>query len=108
MGAGKYDQRVTHLQQIVTRDAIGGEVIAWEPAGTYWANVRTFVAAERFIAGGEQQQAKSVIQVQIRYRDGVSVTDRLRWRDQILEITSVEDRDAKKWELSLMCETVLV
>lgn len=107
MPAGKYNQRVTLETQSVTRNSVGDEVIAWLPIATCWAEVRTFVATERYIAGAEQQQAKSVYQVQMRWRDGISVKDRVRWRDQTLEITSTEDRDGRKWELTLMCEGVL-
>lgn len=108
MPAGKYNQRVTLQRQAITRDSAGGQVITWVTVGTYWAEVRTFVATERYIAGAEQQQAKSVHQVQMRWREDVSVTDRVLWRGEVLEVTSTEDRDARKWELTLMCEKVLV
>lgn len=104
---GNMNQRITIQRPESTRDGVGDEVIEWVTVATTWAEVRPFVAAERYIAAADQEQAKGVYQVQMYWRDGISVTWRLLWRDLILNITSMEDRNGRRDILTLMCEAVL-
>lgn len=104
---GQMRQRITIQRPTVTRDSVGDEIVTWVEVATTWAEVRPFVASERYLASADQEQAKGIYQVQMRWRDTISVLWRVLWRDLTLEITSVEDRDGRRRITTLMCEAVL-
>ena len=104
MQSGQLRHRVTIQQQIVGRDAYGGEVITWaNVAVNIPANVRSLSGLERLQPGADQVIGLTIYSVLIRYRSGLDVKMRVMWGSRILQINELLDRDNRRRELYLRC-----
>lgn len=92
MKAGDLTERVILLAPQEQND-FGAVAITYNTAATVWGYVIPERGQEAFLAG--RTQAGAQIRVQIRYRDDVDVTWRLKWGGQEYNILYV-DRSARK------------
>jgi len=107
VNAGDLRDRVALQENRPKRNDAGGLVECWVTVAQVWAEVKPFVASERHVSAADQEIAKSVQQVMIRYRPDVSVKWRVIWQQLIFDITSIEDRSGRREMLALVCEAVL-
>ncbi len=88
------NERVAFESRISSRDAIGGTVLSWTPAGEVWASVDAITGREANVA--DQIEAVTSIRVICRRRDDVDQKWRVKWRGRTLSIEAVlphADRD---------------
>ena len=102
MNAGQLDQRVT-VERLVgdAVDDYGQPIATWTPIHTVWAAVepltgREYIAASAFVS-------EVTTRIRLRYRPGLTVTDRVNHEGTIYGITSVIDYKSGNRELVLMC-----
>jgi len=101
---GAMRERITIQRQVKTPDGQGGHVVAW--------TVRAVVAAALVALSGREALAAAQITATfarafvIRYRDDVSVTDRIVWNGRTLQIESAVDPDDDYRFLRLTCSEV--
>lgn len=87
MRAGKLDRRLTIRRLIETgRDAMNAPVRDWADVVTVWAQQRPQRGSERFAAA--QLSGTAVMTFHIRYRDDVTVKDRLVYEGREYEIVA--------------------
>ena len=102
---GELNERVTIEQITRTPDGQGGYTEAWSAVDTVWAMVRPKSGYERAQSG--QVDAPVTYLVVIRYRSGMSETNRLLWRGKILNIRFIHDPGPRRQFLPIDCDTSL-
>lgn len=104
MNASDLTEWIALFQMELTPDGAGGFAEA-VPAGLTPdrpANVRPVSAVT--IAGSDQLAARNRYDVTIRYEPGITIAWRVLWRDQLLDISGVDNvHNADTW-LLLHCE----
>lgn len=102
MNTGQLDQRVT-VERLVGDDVdmYGQPIATWTPVCTVWAAVepltgREYLAASAFVS-------EVTTRIRLRYRPGVTVTDRVIHEGTIYGITSLINYKSGNRELLLMC-----
>ncbi len=87
MRAGDLDQRVTIERRVDAPDGGGGFEETWETLATVWAMVETRSGREESIAGGLRAIGQRLVTIHVRA--DVTTANRLRWKDEILEIEDI-------------------
>ena len=87
ISAGEYDQRITFQSKVVTRNAIGEEVVTWVDGASAWAKVMP-LRGNAFYAANQQQHSIDA-RFLIRARGGIETHMRLIWKTQPYDITNV-------------------
>lgn len=88
IAAGKLNQRVTVQQKQVVRNAANGEEsVTWQDVVTVWAEAIP-LRGNAFFAANQQQHTVDV-RFRVRRRSGLAVNQRLIWRGQPYDITSL-------------------
>ena len=90
MKAGTLNRRVLVERRVVTRDAEGGEVIAWSPLagdGMLWANIRMLNGTEAVKSDARIATARGSIR--LRFREDIDATCRVTYRETVFEILAV-------------------
>lgn len=111
MRIGPLRHRVTIQQMPGTQDAAGEPTKTWSNIASIpsvWADVRPASASERFVGGGEQQQAIVTHNVTIRYRSDLNNRMRVVWNSINLDIEGITDPSGKREYLKLQCREVQV
>lgn len=77
---------------------------AWTTYATVWAGIK-------YGGGREKQAGKSIVDVssvtvEIRYRTGVKISDRILYGSQTFLINSIEDVDAAHARLVILCTEI--
>jgi SPP1 family predicted phage head-tail adaptor len=103
INAGQLDQRVTLRMQGTAQDALGQVVAGWTDIATLWARVRPVKGREYSAAGA--QQALADVEIDIRYRTGLTTAMRVRWRGVDHEILAVTEPYAGRETLRLHCRS---
>lgn len=103
MRAGTLRHKIIFQSKQVTRDAMGGEQIAWIdeavlPASAEPLNGREFHAAQ-------QQQSEIELRFRIRFYFGVVPQWRVSWEDRLYDIVAIIDMGGRHIEQHLMCRT---
>jgi SPP1 family predicted phage head-tail adaptor len=101
MRAGRLSERVDLQAKVVTRDALGAEVISWATVHTVPAEAQPLSGRE-FVAM-RQAQSDISIRFRLRYLPGINTGMRVVWRGtayNVLEAINVRARDT---ELELLC-----
>jgi len=106
--AGALDERVTIGRWQSARDAAADDVGSWISVETVFAQVNRDGAGSGQNLGrqvqGEAARSGRRWQVVLRDREDLGLDVRLRWRDQILAVRSVE-RDARRRDFAtLWCD----
>lgn len=101
MRAGDLRHRVEIVRAAVTRDASGAEVKTWPTLAHRWAQVRPLNGQEQLQA--QQAQASMTHRIRIRYYEGLTVEDRIKFDGRFFDINSIADQDERHREMLLMC-----
>jgi len=107
MQIGRLRHRITIQQQTVTRDAYGGEVIAWSDVATVWALLTPVRGQERQLTAAAQVQATMIYQVRIRYRADIHPKMRILWGTRVMDIEHMVDPTGRTAETIMLCRDVL-
>jgi SPP1 family predicted phage head-tail adaptor len=87
---GKMRERVTIQSPTEVRGRSGQTTLEWNAAATVWASVEGL--SSRDIMQAQQANVIATHRIRIRYRDDVTHTHRIVWRNRTMEIASVTDR----------------
>ncbi len=100
---GRLNRRVELLQQMPSLDTLGRQVRTntWSVAAKLWAEVREINGTE--LERANQMSVTGSHIVTIRYREGVSAANRIRFRGRVFEVRAVLDADSSQRELQLVC-----
>lgn len=94
MRAGTLDRRVTLLQPVPVRNAIGEETTSWQTVGQAWASVEAMPGGEGFDA--DRREHKRSVRITIRYRPGVRATWRVQHDGDVYEVTDVQEPERRE------------
>lgn len=102
MNTGQFDQRVT-VERLMgdAVDDYGQPIATWTPLCTVWAAVEPLSGREYFAAS--MMVAEVTTRIRLRYRPGLTVTDRVNHEGKLYNITSLIDYKSGHRELVLMC-----
>lgn len=89
--AGDLDKRITFLIPPGGTDADGFPIKNWTDHKTVWASIKTLKGKEFYSAAADQLQ--DVKQIGIRYRKDVDDNMRIRHKDKIYKIISMNNDD---------------
>lgn len=98
--AGQFRERLTLQSRSVTRDALGGEIIAWIDVATVWAKVDAITGRE--VHAAQQIHAEITLRAQIRHRADVAADWRAQWRGNTIAIHAVLP-SPRRDVLTLLC-----
>lgn len=103
INVGQFKHRVTLRAQSPTEDSLGQRVGAWTDVATVWARVRPAKGREYEAAGA--QQALAEVEIDIRFREGVTTALQAVWRGVPHEILAVTEPYAARETLRLHCRS---
>ena len=103
MRAGRLRARVTIQERGLSRNELGEALADWSTVATVPADVRMASGDERFVGGGDVEQASITHVVRMRYRSDVTPLERLLHGERVLDIVSAVDPDGRRRELVLRC-----
>lgn len=86
-------ERVTIQTPVEARSPTGETTLSWSSVATVWASVDGL--STRDILQAQQANLVATHKIRIRYRQGVSHTQRIIWRERTMEIASVVERDGR-------------
>jgi len=75
MQAGRLDRRLTILRRTLSRNSYGEQIESFDPLATVWAQKLDVTGREFFAA--QKTLAENTTRFRIRWRDDLSVTDRI-------------------------------
>lgn len=102
MNAGDLTQRVTIERFTTVQDETGGITEDWAPLATVWASVEPLNGREYFAA--QTTLAEVTTRIRLRYRRGLSVTDRINHEGTLHNIQALINPRSRDAELVLMCK----
>jgi len=93
INSGTMRERVTIQKPVDQQSAFGETTLTWVDEATVYASVMGVRAADYFAA----QQAGQLVthRIRIRFFPGITHQHRLIWRDRVMEISSVLEREAR-------------
>jgi len=93
INSGVMRERVTIQKPVESQSSFGETTLTWEDEGTVYASVMGVRALDYFAA----QQAGVLVthRIRIRFFPGITHQHRLIWRDRVMEISSVLEREAR-------------
>lgn len=101
--AGLLRDRVTIQYRDVTRDALGGEIVAWKTLARVPAFLDPLWGSERMPSGGfPQVRAERISRLLIRYRPDVRASMQVRFNRRTLRIEQVEEVQRRQY-VYLVC-----
>jgi SPP1 family predicted phage head-tail adaptor len=101
MKAGKLDRKIMIEREIETVDRYGTATSTWAPIATVAAQRITMSTDEFLAASGERTETAIVFR--IRYRAGVTLSDRVTFEGQIFDLVEVKEIGRREG-LELRCE----
>lgn len=108
MTVGKLRHRITFQRENSTDDGSGGFTDPWAnptTVTTVWAEVKPMSARERLHSA--QLDNPITHEIRIRFRSGLSETDRIVFENRILNIRSIIDPDERsRWLMISAVENV--
>ena len=86
-------ERITIQAPTEQRNQFGEATVTWSDVATVWASVQGLSAREYLAA----QQVGSIIthKIRIRFFPGITHSHRIVWRERIMEIASVLERETR-------------
>lgn len=93
--AGQLDKQIALKSKVVTRDALGGEVITYASIATVWSKVDWMDSS--YFSGAERENMRKQANFTIRYRSDINANDIIEYRGMewtILSIKEVGTRDS--------------
>lgn len=92
---GKMNERVTIKSPREVRSRSGETTLNWDTTvATVWASVDGL--SSRDIIQAQQANVVATHKIRIRFRDDVSHTHRIIWRNRTMEIASVTERNDRQ------------
>lgn len=91
MNIGRMSERITLQSPAETKSRSGEVTLSWSDYATVWASVDGL--SSRDIMQAQQANVIATHRIRIRHRPGVVHEHRIKWRDRIMEIASVTDRE---------------
>lgn len=101
---GNRNQRVRIEQQVQTSDGQGGTTVSYALRCVVDALIEPLTGRE--VLAAAQVSAVLSTAVTIVFRSDISVKDRIRVRDRVLEVESYQDPTGRRDELRLLCSEV--
>ena len=100
LSPGEMWTRVTIQQAATSQNEVGETVLAWSTVATVWASVESLSAreTERFA----ETVGFMTHRVKIRYLDGLTGAMRIVYRNRVLEIGQILERD-RLWHQEIIC-----
>ena len=89
MRAGSLDRRVTLLRRSLSRNAFGEEEVEYNAFDTVWAQKLDVTGREYFTA--QRDLAVGTTRFRIRYRNDLSVTDRISYNEHVYDIKQLTE-----------------
>lgn len=86
-------ERVTIQTPVEARSPSGETTLSWSAVATVWASVDGL--SMRDILQAQQANLIATHRIRIRYRPGVTHTQKIIWRGRTMEIASVVERDGR-------------
>lgn len=102
MRAGQLRHRVTIQERGTTQDEYGAPIEEWTNVTTDWANVEPLRGMERHAA--KHTEASADVKVTMRYRSGVTSTNRLKFGSRIFDIESPINIGEANRTLEIFCK----
>jgi SPP1 family predicted phage head-tail adaptor len=87
--AGALDRRVVIQTRTLTRNAYGEQVESWATLDTVWAQKLDVLGREFF--GSQRELAEGTAKFRLRWRDDLSVTDRLSFDSKTYDIVQISE-----------------
>lgn len=105
MTIGNRTRRVSIEARNTTKDAAGQVIEGWSVVRETWASIAT-------LTGGEALRAQAIVasasvEIEMRYRPGITEAMRVRYGDRLYDIGAVIDVDMRHETLRLICTTGL-
>ena len=93
ISSGLMRERITIQAPTEQRNQFGEATVTWSDVATVWASVQGLSAREYLAA----QQVGSIIthKIRIRFFPGITHSHRIVWRERIMEIASVLERETR-------------
>ncbi len=101
MSIGDLRHKIQIQEPIRSEDGGGGGEIAWRYVATVWAKIMPTNGREEFNA--EKRRGRVSHMVTLRWRPGVSPTQRIVHGTRVLQIESVADPDERRRWLICAC-----
>ena len=100
LAAGDLWTRIAIEAPATASNEVGEPVLTWSTFATVWASVDSLSAreTERFA----ETVGFMTHRVSIRYLDGITSAMRIKYRDRILEIGQILERD-RLWHQEIIC-----
>lgn len=102
MRAGTLRHTVTIQQKSSVQDSFGALINLWTDVASVPAAVQPLRGMERSAA--KQTQADADIKVIMRYRTGITTTNRIKFGDRLLDIEAVVNIDERNRTLEILCK----
>ena len=102
MRAGQLRKRIKLQRAIPSKpDAYGAVSDSWSDLATRWAEIKPLI-------GKEKEQAAAVKatvthSIRLRYLEGLTMADRVKWDNRIFEITDLQNIHERDREIKLTC-----
>lgn len=107
MQIGRLRRRVQIQSETVTGDGMGGQTTTWATVSTVWGDLTALRNSEAYLAAAEQVQGRQMQRLRIRYRDDLTIRQRVIVDGHTYQIHSVEDSSGRQRELNLMISEVV-
>ncbi len=97
VGARDLDQRIAIQRRVTAPDPEGGEVVTWSPVVSCWAKVDGAPASEQFAADAERSMMSYTfwLRADVAVRYDLRLTDRILWKGQPFDISSMPDQQLR-------------
>lgn len=103
INSGQMNQRIILQTRTAGVDALGQESTTWSDTMIIWAHAEPLRGREFFAAG--QAQSEVDVRFRVRWRDTITPTMRVSWRDELYDIVSIIEPQGGREQLELMCST---
>jgi SPP1 family predicted phage head-tail adaptor len=100
------NRRITIAEKFVTRDAFGGESIAWQSVGSYWAAVLP-IRGREYVAIRDAG-AEITTRFVMHYRAGITPAMRIEHQGALYDIIDVIDPEDGGQYLEIMARAEAV
>lgn len=104
LDAGELTKRIRIDKQVPTDDGQGGRTVSWALRVVDWASITPITQSEAIRAGAETSVLLSALSM--RYRTGLSETDRIVLGARTFRILSIQDPTGNQVQLRLIVAEV--
>lgn len=102
MNSGALRHRVTIQAQTAAQDRYGENLPTWADVATVWASVSQLTERQISEAQARMTTTTATHEIRMRYRPGLSVTNRLVYAGRCFAINRIDDVDGRHRELTII------